>query len=49
MLAGCTTGSSAINAENNIEGKAYNLNGIPVKNANDAGLQIISGKTVVIK
>ena len=47
--AGFTTGISAINAENNIEGKAYNLNGIPVKNANNAGLYIINGKTVVIK
>ena len=47
--AGFTTGISAINAGNNKEGKAYNLNGIPVKNANNAGLYIINGKTVVVK
>ena len=46
---GFTTGISGVNAGNNKEGKAYNLNGIPVKNANNAGLYIVNGKTVVVK
>ena len=46
---GVTTAISGINADNNIDGKAYNINGIPVKNTNNSGLYIINGKTVIVK
>ena len=46
---GVATAISGVNADNNIDGKAYNLNGIPVKNTNNSGLYIINGKTVIIK
>ena len=47
--AGFTTGITGINAENNKDVKVYNINGTPVKNANNAGLYIINGKTVIVK